>query len=159
MQFMSNSRLANAVLVAIAISAVVSLSRLGLAYVQVQRIRLRLVDLERQDSIQKGTNAALRDQYQSIGRMREKAQEKFADLQLKYGGLVDRGGSVVSFRSVPSIQIEEESPPIIFRVIVPEDRAVWLRYGVFPSDMDFVENPHAFRSTVGLASDIKQRNV
>lgn len=150
MQFKSQSRLANVILVVIAISAAVSLSRLGLAYAKVQLQRTRLVDLERQDSIRKGTNAALLDQYQSIGRIREKAEEKFADLQLKYGGLVDRGGSIFSFRSVPSIQIEEESPPIIFRIIVPENRTVWLRYGVFPSDRDIVQNPHMFRSTVDL---------
>ncbi|TWT92770.1 hypothetical protein [Stieleria varia] len=151
MLFKSNSRLGNLILVAIAVFAAVSLSRMGLAYAQIQRLHTRIVELERQDSIRKGINAAIRDQYQSIGRIREKAEEKFTDLQLKYGGLVDRGGSVFSFRSVPSIQIEEESPPIIFRVIVPEGRTVWLRYGVFPSNNDIVKNPHMFRSADGLA--------
>ena len=75
-----------------------------------------------------------RDELTSIRTMREQAERQFETLQQKYGGIDVRGPDVLSLRTVPQLRRDKTQPPVVFRIHVPTDRDVWLKYAVIPAE-------------------------
>lgn len=62
---------------------------------------------------------------------RQTAEEAFARIRDKYGALAPPSPGELALRRVPSLPVDDETP-IVFRLSVPEDRPVWLCFGVRP---------------------------
>ncbi|MCS7468026.1 hypothetical protein NZK35_15335 [Stieleria sp. ICT_E10.1] len=93
------------------------------------RERLALDDPQRQRIKQHQ-----RDELTSIRAIREQAERQFESLQQKYGGIEVRGGDVLSLRTIPQLRRDRTQPPVVFRLRVPTDRDVWLKYAVIPAE-------------------------
>lgn len=70
------------------------------------------------------------DEVQPLHVMRERAIAHFDMLREKYSSIEPRGPEVLSIRGLPSMQVDNESSPTVFRMIVPEERGIWLKFGV-----------------------------
>lgn len=75
-----------------------------------------------------------RDQYESTGRLRAIALEQFKIVQQKYGEIEPQGPDVVSIRTIPQLSVDQKRPPVVFRILVPAEREVWLKYSLVSSD-------------------------
>jgi hypothetical protein len=70
------------------------------------------------------------DEMQPLAEMRQRALAQLDLLRSRYGGLEPRGADVLSLRGLPSLPEGEEPAPILFRLLVPEQRPLWLKFGV-----------------------------
>lgn len=86
------------------------------------------------------------DEYRSLQVMRDAALEQFDLLHEKYCLLEQREADVLSMRSVPSLPANNGSAPAVYRLLVPQQRPVWLKFGVHPG-----------RVSVGSASEADAR--
>jgi hypothetical protein len=74
------------------------------------------------------------DEHQPLAGMRQRSLGQFERLRTKYGGLEPRGADVLSLRGLPSLPEGDEPAPVLYRLWVPEDRPVWLKFGVHEMD-------------------------
>lgn len=89
------------------------------------------------------------DEFESLKQLREIAQQHFATLQKKYGKVDPRGPGVVSLRTIPQLMLQNGVTPTAFRLQVPGDREVWLKYAVVQNkannfvsaELDQIEQP------------------
>ena len=95
----------------------IDLYRQRLALNDPQRKRLRQHQLE---------------EYASLRSLRDTAETHFASVQAKYGTIEPRGPGVLSLRTVPQLSLDGTPPPVVFRLSVPKERQVWLKYAVVP---------------------------
>jgi hypothetical protein len=72
----------------------------------------------------------VQEEYDSLRRLRKTAELHFAGIQEKYGTILPRGPNVLSLRVVPQLSLDGTPSPLVFRVLVPERRQVWLKYAV-----------------------------
>ncbi|QEF96452.1 hypothetical protein Mal15_04800 [Stieleria maiorica] len=93
------------------------------------RQRLALDDPERQ-----WVRQHQREEYASMGTVRKRAERQFERIQQKYGGIEVRGADVLSLRTVPQLSLGQSQPPVVYRLLVPTDREVWLKYAVVPAE-------------------------
>lgn len=77
---------------------------------------------------------AAQDESESSNPIRERAVEHFEYLREKYGKVTPRDPNTVSFRVIPSLQVDEKQPALRFRLWIPTDRPVWLKCGVVSDD-------------------------
>lgn len=70
------------------------------------------------------------DEAQALSRLRAKSEAGLESLRQKYGGIQPRGDDVVSIRSLPTIGNDLRKAPTVFRMLIPDQRQVWLKYGV-----------------------------
>ena len=86
---------------------------------------------------------AVWDEYEAIRNLRELCELSIPKLVDRHGNIEPRGSQVVSIKRLPSIRGRKGGPPIVFRVYVPEDCELWLKYGAHgdeykrPSSPDF----------------------
>ena len=73
------------------------------------------------------------DENDSLQDARQRAIEHFDLIRQKYGTIEPRGADVVSLRGVPMLQTGNGPAPISFRMLIPPQRTVWLKYGVHPT--------------------------
>ncbi|QDV47767.1 hypothetical protein Enr13x_76790 [Stieleria neptunia] len=97
--------------------------------IETLRERLALDDPQRQRIKQHQ-----RDELTSVRAIRERAERQFETIQQKYGGIEVRGTDVLSLRTVPQLRRDRTQPPVVFRVRVPTERDVWLKYAVIPAE-------------------------
>ncbi|MCA9145688.1 MAG: hypothetical protein H6821_09795 [Planctomycetaceae bacterium] len=70
------------------------------------------------------------DELEPLHAMRERAVTHFDVLQEKYSGVEERGSDVLSIRGLPALRRHDEPVRVLFRMIVPRQRSVWLKFGV-----------------------------
>jgi hypothetical protein len=70
------------------------------------------------------------DEIESLRAMRERAIEHFPVILQKYSTIEPRGADVLSIRSIPTLRVADEPSPTIFRLLIPEARPVWLKFGI-----------------------------
>lgn len=75
-----------------------------------------------------------RDELDSMQQLRDKAEQQFDRIQLKYSSIETRSGDVLSVRTVPQLSVDDQRPPVAFRLQVPSGRPVYLKYALVPSD-------------------------
>jgi hypothetical protein len=73
------------------------------------------------------------DESKSLQDARQRAIDHFALIRQKYSGIEPRGADVLSLSGVPMLPPGNGPAPISFRMRVPEQRAIWLKYGVHPT--------------------------
>jgi hypothetical protein len=93
-----------------------------------------------------------RDDVPPLEAMRDRALARFDELRTRYGAIEARGGDVVSIRTVPAIADGPGPAPVIFRLVVPPDRPVWLKFGTHLAGTT-VEPPQRLDEGAGLRSD------
>ena len=93
--------------------------------IQILRTQLALDDPARQR-----VHRHQDDQYASLHQLRDRAEQHFQSLQEKHGRIESRGPDVLSLRSIPQISTDQRQPPIVYRVLVPAQRDVWLKFTV-----------------------------
>lgn len=71
-----------------------------------------------------------RDEYEAIRKLRIQCDAGIELLREKYGRIEPSGPGIVSIRALPSIRGDTGKPPVAFRIYVPEERKVWIKYGV-----------------------------
>jgi hypothetical protein len=128
-----------------ALLALMFLAALGMlvwrTFEDAQRDEVRLVQLQteinaiqvrlRQD--QPAIHQAIlhtQDEFQPFRAMRERSMEHFEFVRRKYSTMEPKGAGVLSIREIPSLQTDTKVSTIIFRLLVPEDRTIWLKFGV-----------------------------
>lgn len=62
--------------------------------------------------------------------MRQRSLTQFELLRQKYSILEEREADVLSLRGIPSLSIDTEPAPAVFRLWVPKERPVWIKFGV-----------------------------
>jgi hypothetical protein len=70
------------------------------------------------------------EEFQPFDAMRQRSIEHFDLLRRKYSSMEPKGTDVFSLREIPSLQTDTRPAPVIFRLLVPEQRTVWLKFGV-----------------------------
>lgn len=75
-----------------------------------------------------------RHEFDSVRELRQRSIEHYESLRQKYSGIETPEAGVLAIRTIPSLQTGAVQPPITFRIWVPEDRAVWLKFGVHQAD-------------------------
>ena len=70
------------------------------------------------------------DEFDSMAALRERSESHFESLREKYSTMEARGANVLSLRGVPSLKTGAGPAPIVFRLLVPTERPVWLKFGV-----------------------------
>jgi hypothetical protein len=70
------------------------------------------------------------DEFESLDQMRERSLAHFESLREKHSAMMPRSADVLSLRSIPSLPDDGASAPVIFRLLVPEARPAWLKFGV-----------------------------
>jgi hypothetical protein len=73
------------------------------------------------------------DESQSLQDARQRAIDHFDLIRQKYSTIEPQGADVLSLRGVPMLPAGNGPAPIGFRMLVPEQRAIWLKYGVHPT--------------------------
>lgn len=71
-----------------------------------------------------------RDELEPLHEMRKRAVAHFDVLRDKYSRIEPRGPKTLSIRRLPSLQVGTVAVPTSFRMVVPEDRPMWLMFGV-----------------------------
>lgn len=99
-----------------------------------QRLQAEIKLLEARGRLdQPGLDQAIlhtRDEFESLKEMREHSLAHFDLLRDKYSGIEPRGAGVLSIRGLPSMQVGDRTAPIVFRMLIPDERPVWLKFGV-----------------------------
>jgi hypothetical protein len=93
--------------------------------IQLLRQRLALDDPKRQV-----VKDHQKDGFKSLRRLRDTAERQFATIQDKYGKIEPRDAGVVSLRTIPQLSLDGGTAPTVFRLFVPTEREVWLKYAV-----------------------------
>lgn len=93
--------------------------------IQLLRERLALDDPKR-----KLVKQRQREEYESLRALRDTAEQHFTSIQEKYGKIEARGSDTVSLRTIPQLSLHGGIEPTVFRLRVPADRDVWLKYAV-----------------------------
>ncbi len=70
------------------------------------------------------------DEADQMRKARETCEQHVETLIKKYGKIEPAGRDIVSMRTLPTIRLHGSDIPVVFRVWVPEDRKVWIKYGV-----------------------------
>ncbi len=70
-----------------------------------------------------------------LHRIRRISQQRFDSIQSEYGSIESPDTHTLSLRSVPQLSLSDDQPPIVFRLHVPSDREVWLKYALIPFDL------------------------
>jgi len=71
------------------------------------------------------------EEFESLHAMRERSIEHFDLLRQKYSTMEPPPeADVLSIRGIPSLQTDTGPAPVIFRLLVPQERPVWLKFGV-----------------------------
>lgn len=70
------------------------------------------------------------EEFKPLQTMRKRSIQHFDLLQQKYSTMESKGADVLSIRGIPSLQVDQEPAPVIFRLLVPETRVFWLKFGV-----------------------------
>ena len=83
------------------------------------------------------------DEQASLAALGERSLKQFETLREKYSALVPREQDVLSLRGVPSLAKDPSPAPVLFRLLVPTQRPVWLKYGVHPAK----QSQHTSRNT------------
>lgn len=95
-----------------------------------QRARLTQLQVEVQtleaELLFSGPISQIEDEFAPLHTSSERAVEHFPQLREKYSTIQPRGPGVMSVRSIPNF----DSDRIQYRIIVPEGRSVWLKFGV-----------------------------
>jgi hypothetical protein len=73
---------------------------------------------------------ARRDEYEAIRKLRKQCDANIELLREKYGSIEPRGPRILSIKNLPSMRGDTGGTPVALRVYVPEEREVWLKYGV-----------------------------
>ena len=73
---------------------------------------------------------AIRDEYEAIRNVRKQCDANIELLREKYGSIEPRSPRVLSIKNLPSMRGDTGETPVALRVYVPEEREVWLKYGV-----------------------------
>lgn len=76
------------------------------------------------------------DEFESLHALRERSLAHFDTLRQKYSTLETRGPDVLSLRSVPALATGGDPTPVVYRLVVPRQRSVWLKFGVHPQQQD-----------------------
>lgn len=74
------------------------------------------------------------DEFASLRAMRELALQQFDRLRQKYSTMEPPGAGQLSIRGVPTLRAGTGQPAVIFGIWVPEERPVWLKFGVHLAD-------------------------
>ena len=135
MKFSIRTLLVLTLAVAVAIALVMKLyqsrvqqERLLARQAQLQSLRAELQAVSGSSEMRQ----AMADQQAMYQRARKDALDHFAILQARDSKIEDRGPGVVSLRSVPEITGLGEGNRTSFRVRIPADRQVWLKYVAAP---------------------------
>ena len=93
------------------------------------------IDLHRQrlalnDPQRKLIKQHQQEEYASLRSLRDAAETHFVSVQEKYGKIEPRGPNVLSLRTVPQLSLDAAPSPVVFRLLVPKERQVWLKYAV-----------------------------
>ena len=133
MKFSLRSLLALTLTVAVAIALLMKLyqarvqqARLLAREAQLQSMRAELQAVSGSDEMRQAMTE-LQAMYQ---RAREDALDHFAVLQARDSKIEDRGPGVISVRSIPEITGRGEGNRTSFRIRIPADRQIWLKYVV-----------------------------
>jgi hypothetical protein len=70
------------------------------------------------------------EEFQPLGAMRERSLAHFDVLREKYSVMEPREANVLSLRGVPSLPPDSGSAPVLYRLLVPPERDVWLKFAV-----------------------------
>lgn len=70
------------------------------------------------------------DEHETLRQVRERAVARFDLLRQKYSTMEPRPSDVFSLRCIPSLQTGRAVAPAVYRMLVPEDRTIWLKCGV-----------------------------
>jgi hypothetical protein len=73
------------------------------------------------------------DELAPLAAMRERSLQQFEKLRDKYSTMEPRKPDVLSLRGVPSLAKDRDPAPVLFRLLVPAERPVWLKCGVHPA--------------------------
>lgn len=93
-------------------------------------VRVRLDDPKLHQSM-----GHISDEYESLHAMSKRGLAHFDALREKYSTIEPRNGKqVFSLRGIPSLHAEPGPAPVVFRMIVPEERPVWLKFGIHMVD-------------------------
>ena len=96
--------------------------------VQKLNVRLAMDDPEKMKLIEHR-----QDEFKSFVKTRDIAERHFVNLKEKYGEIQPRGPETLSIRTIPQLSLDNTSPPVVFRLLVPTKREVWLKYAVAES--------------------------
>jgi hypothetical protein len=118
-----------------------------------QRIDRLESELHTGDRLARQILARRLEYFDSLSESAERGMDAFAELQEKYGKLEPRGDGVVSLRSIPQVNLDGRLAPRVFRIWIPEERNVWLHYGVVPSG----KAESVIRGDAELVSDGRSR--
>jgi hypothetical protein len=99
---------------------------------------------------------AVWDEYEAIRNLRELCELSIPKLADRHGNIEPRGSQVISIKRLPSIRDRKGGPPVVFRVYVPEDCELWLKYGAH-GDEDKVPSSPDFES--GLLRQLANGDV
>ncbi|MCA9140591.1 MAG: hypothetical protein KDB00_27655, partial [Planctomycetales bacterium] len=73
------------------------------------------------------------ENFDSIRRLRDIAERQFQVIQHKYGSIEPKGPEIVALRTVPQLSLDGNLAPVVFRISVPTEREVWLKYALVPA--------------------------
>lgn len=115
-----------------AVIALVALSFTKIAQLQSAKLRLKMAKVETQSlTVELAKLKVAHKEAVSMDSAREAAVAQFEVLLKKYTTLEPRDPGTFSIRSVPQlISLSSEPEPRVFRLRIPEDRPVWLKWGM-----------------------------
>lgn len=71
-----------------------------------------------------------RDEFEPLQAMRQRAVEHFDLLLRKYSTIDPPPADTLALRIIPTLQVGRDPAPVIYRLVVPTQRPVWLKIGV-----------------------------
>ena len=101
------------------------------------QIAIAIETLEQQQTVQvdyRETKLAQDDLRASLRDNRDRCEQAIQTLVQRYASIEPGDAETLSIRRYPTIRTETTQAPVSFKLLVPEDRPIWLKFGLHPQD-------------------------